>query len=333
MKGLTNSDWSEFVDYQEFLLEIRRVQVSATYVRQSKKSDSTELNNWIDVRVKRDDQLYYSAAHGACPHPEHRKHQAVPNREQQTTDAIVARLLSEGWQVSELDAGDYYPRIWRGGKHFKNKTGEHYPLPYVDELPYLDSFVVALQQLEILFEDLTGVFGNVHPDSSNRTSFGSRIRNLLILASTEVECEWRAILEANGNTADRFTTNDYHKLSPILRLDEYNLSLRRYPHYPELCPFGGWDRAQPTKSLPWYHAYNEVKHDREGAFEKASLEHAVSAVGACVILLAAQFGPHSLKRFELRNIFEFVSVPVWPITQWYIDPVVGGSWRRVNFPF
>jgi hypothetical protein len=307
--------------------------MSAAYVYQRRRPNSPELNKWIDVRVKRDEQFYYSSAHGTCPHPEHRKHPAVPNREQKTMDEIVANLITKGWQLSEVGAGTYFPRIWRGGGYFKNQTGDHYPLPYVEELPELNSFVVSLQQLEILFEDLTGVFDNVHPDPSNCTSFGSRIRNLLIMASTEVECAWRAVLEANGKTAQRFTTKDYHVLSAVLRLEEYTLSLRRYPHYPQLCPFAGWDSQQPTRSLPWYHAYNEVKHDREGAFEKASLEHAISAVGACVILLAAQFGPHSLKRYELRSIFEFVSVPVWPITQWYIAPVAGPSWSRVNFQF
>ena len=129
---------------------------------------------------------------------------------------------------------------------------------------------------------------------------------------------------------DRFSTNDYHKLYSVLKLDEYQLSLRRYPHYPELCPFFGWNASKPTGSLAWYNAYNEVKHDREGAFDKATLEHVISAVGACVIMVASQFGPHTLARFEFSNIFEFKTIPQWPIDEWYTEPIAGEPWKKVN---
>ena len=64
---------------------------------------------------------------------------------------------------------------------------------------------------------------------------------------------------------------------------------------------------QPVSLL--YAAYNEVKHDREVNFKRATLRHAIEAVAACVVMLAAQFGLEALKRNELRRLFEFVHRP------------------------
>lgn len=308
--------------------------VSTAYVRQLKKRDSAENEKWIDVLVEHADQVWHSNAHWHCPHPEHRKHSPLDTPQKESAETLLQKELKSGYQQSKYDAGQYFPRIWRSGKRYKDRDGrDWYPLPFIEELPEFQSFVIALQQIEVLFDDLTSVFRTVHPVPANSDAFGSRIRNLLILASTEVECQWRAVLEANVSQPpdQRLTTIEYVKLHRILALDQYRLSLIRYPHYPDISPFVGWDSSNPTKSLPWYHAYNQVKHDREDAFKDAKLEHAISAVAACVILLAAQFGPHSLQRFDLRNLFDFKTVPEWPIVEWCIDPVAGMSWSKHLF--
>jgi hypothetical protein len=41
----------------------------------------------------------------------------------------------------------------------------------------------------------------------------------MLLACTEVECQWRSVLEANDYPGTRFTTNDYVKLLSVMRLD------------------------------------------------------------------------------------------------------------------
>ena len=105
---------------------------------------------------------------------------------------------------------------------------------------------------------------------------------IIILACTEVEAQWKGVLEANGLTpsGSYFKTTDYVKLLPVMKLDQYEVALIRYPRISATGPFMGWDATKPTKSLSWYAAYNQVKHDRETKFEEASLQHAIEAVAA-----------------------------------------------------
>ena len=47
----------------------------------------------------------------------------------------------------------------------------------------------------------------------------------------------------------------------------------------------------------WYDKYNHVKHDRGNGFEDASLETALNAISANIILYAVRFGPYLLFNF------------------------------------
>jgi hypothetical protein len=119
---------------------------------------------------------------------------------------------------------------------------------------------------------------------------------------------------------------------PAMKLDLYKVKLIRYPDLPECIPFWGWDPAKPTQSLPWYDAYNSVKHDREGAFARATLEHAIEAVAACVVMLAAQFGYEKLEQYGLKNVFQFKDIPKWEPKDWYYGPIPQVDWQAVNYP-
>jgi hypothetical protein len=72
------------------------------------------------------------------------------------------------------------------------------------------------------------------------------------------------------------------------------MSLPRYVAIGWRLPFAGWSPTSPTKSLPWYDAYNRTKHDRANHFEAATLENCILAVMANVVLFAARFGPFRL---------------------------------------
>src|SRR5229473_1527784 len=93
----------------------------------------------------------------------------------------------------------------------------------------------------------------------------TRPRNILILACTEAEAHWKKILEDNGYKSRKrdglFNTTDYINLLNAMRLDQYVVNLNYYPWLPTVAPFDGWKNSNATKSIPWYHAYNQVKHD------------------------------------------------------------------------
>jgi hypothetical protein len=189
----------------------------------------------------------------------------------------------------------------------------------------------GLGQLVALREQLEKIFRTVQPVKSNFQTYGHDIRNLLILAATEVEAYWKGILTANGVPSG--STNEYVKLLPAMKLNEYAVQLPHYPWLP-VKPFKGWDAARPTKSLPWYDAYNAVKHDREADFARGTLLHAIEAVCACAILTAAQFGGTALeRRREVNAFFDFVEQPKWDLSEWYLRPKPGEPHKAIMYPF
>lgn len=148
----------------------------------------------------------------------------------------------------------------------------------------------SLVALRILLDKLATIFQTIEPVNANRETFGHLVRELLLIACMEVEASWSAVLRENGYPGTRFNTTDYVKLLEPMLLDGYQLSLTSYHDFPAFCPFESWDRSAATQSLPWYDSYNKTKHDRETKLSCATLENAVKAVGAAVVMFYAQFG-------------------------------------------
>jgi hypothetical protein len=224
-----------------------------------------------------------------------------------------------------LAPGEYYPRMARLGP---------YPEPILDFNPTFfgeSSYIaVARSQLVALNAQLQRICQTVHPHASTMNVFGHDIRNLLILACTEVEAHWRGILVANGSKKSRFDTRDYIALQDAMRLGSYAILFPNFPWLDAFQPFDGWTSSA---NLPWYQAYNAVKHNREGEFEEGSLRHAFQAVSGCAIMLCAQFGPEVFVRSELQNTFAIASSPLWTPTECYMPPFDNAEFRRVSFPF
>ncbi len=157
-----------------------------------------------------------------------------------------------------------------------------------------DREAVALQHgtvaTSILIDRLRRVFDHVEPDPKNGRVWGHVIRELLILAATEFETAAASVLRANGVPERRFSTIDYVRLLDPMHLDGRGARLALYPAWPLVRPFEGWSAENPTASLRWYDAYNRVKHDRERNFHLATLEAAIHATVAAVLMLVAQFG-------------------------------------------
>jgi hypothetical protein len=249
-----------------------------------------------------------------------------------TFEALV-RKAAGGYEVETptLGAGEFYPRIWRTGLG-REQCGD--PVLRVEETAFRGSFVNSLEQIEGLFDDLLSIFRVVHPAMNNLDAYGGAIRDIIILACTEVESQWKGVLEANGvpSNGTYFKTLDYVKLLPAMKLDQYEVGLIRYPRISATAPFMGWDASKATQSLTWYTAYNKVKHDREINFEEASLKHAIEAVAACAVMLAAQFGVEALQRHHFKPVFEFRRRPMWEPQDWYYQPIPGQDWVQVRCP-
>lgn len=184
----------------------------------------------------------------------------------------------------QMPFGSYYPRIYR-------KTLNQC-ISYEHQIPTYGKSLASLNvQLKILHRKLEEIYQFVEPTPSQiESAYGYESRNLLILACTEVESQFRLILEANEISPQGrfFTTRDFVKLSDVLRLKEYRLFDGRYPELTACSPYEDWDASRASESIPWYDAYNAVKHHREANFDKATIKHARDAIYACEILKVCQ---------------------------------------------
>jgi hypothetical protein len=228
------------------------------------------------------------------------------------------------WQSvrTVLEPGEYYPRISR--PHFAGTTNA--PGVHPAAQSYSTEVAGTIGQLRYLSDGLSRLIQVVHPETRTLATYGHEIRNLLIIACTEVEAQCKAVLDANAYRpiGKRHTTADYVKLAKAMRLQGYSVQLVACPWLAPIKPFAGWHQRQPTKSLPWYAAYNAVKHDREANFREAQLRHAISAVCACAILAWCQFGEPAVNGGTgLLSTFRLADRPTFPLREVYLQ-VSGG---------
>jgi hypothetical protein len=208
-----------------------------------------------------------------------------------------------------------------------------------------ESFVA----LRILLRKLEELFETIEPTPSNASTYGHRIRDVLLLACMEVESSWTAVLKENayGMMGAMLKTNDYVKLSRAMMLDGYELSLQSYGSYPAFAPFANWDSTRPTQSLGWYDSYNKTKHNREGNLHHATLGNAIRAVGAAVVMFYGQFGINfgtgvlDQKSPIIRNTFRLTTVGLErherdfyvPLFRIQDGQIIVESWSTVDYAF
>ena len=253
-------------------------------------------------------------------------------------EAVTAMLrevvAKTDWRVGEmtLPPGRYYARMARPNNNYPRDAPGSCPgfRDYEHELAIMQG------QMLSLVGGIESICQVVHPSPATLDVYGHEIRNLLILACTEVEAHWRAVLRANGITRERLTTADYVQLQDAMKLGEYTLAFNYFPWLKPVSPFKRWGTTgSPTKELAWYDAYNAVKHDREDNFARATLSHALQAVAACAIMMFAQAGKHSSKRRDAggEGFFTISSAPRWNFTEVYTPTHGAHPSIPVPYPF
>ena len=220
-----------------------------------------------------------------------------------------------------LSSGQYYPRIGPCG------------WPY-DRTPYRTQIQSAQRQLSLLCDDLNDAFTTIEPVASNSLVYGHKLRNILLVASTEFEAQCVGVLSANNvqPIGRHFNTNDYIKLLPIFRLDQYRIGLRMFPDFPPMQPFKLWANDRPTKSLLWYDAYNQTKHNREANFQFASLENAIQAVAGCFCMFFSQTFNRNFLNDTRVDLFQVIKAPAIYDESRYIERY-GDTLTAVDYPF
>lgn len=215
----------------------------------------------------------------------------------------------------KLPPGCYHPLIARPS----NQTWEPGWGSFPDGIRIDQALVSTLNQLRSLIHMLDDIFRVVDPAVENMQCFGAGIRNLLMLACTECETLWRAVLTHNAyEFKGRASTQDFVKIKDALRLGEYAIQFQRWPWLSAAAPFRDWSETSPTKSIPWYDAYNSSKHDRYLNAKHATIDAAINSVAAVFIMIGASYGFQGVRHFDDINRFFHLSVaPRWPYSSCY----------------
>lgn len=161
---------------------------------------------------------------------------------------------------------------------------------YVKHCQYSASGQSFVRTFLLLQKDLLEIFEYIEPSASNMNTYSLRNFALLLRLCTEIETNYKEILRANVFTPQdwaRLTMDDYRLINKSHFLSGYKA---RLPHLDTGVrtrqPFKAWEEG---RSLDWYKAYNDVKHNRSEMLSQASLNSVVDAFCALAILIAAQY--------------------------------------------
>ena len=134
------------------------------------------------------------------------------------------------------------------------------------------------------------------------------------------------------------TTSDYFKLNTAMKLDHYAVAFPNYPWLAPFKPYAGWATlAGPRRNSRGTTLTMPQSTTARIHFVAPLCSMSSKRSSPTAIMVVAQFGLHESigLNSELRSIFQFTRVPLWPNSDVYIDPSDGlsGEWRPVNFPF
>ena len=176
------------------------------------------------------------------------------------------------------------------------------------------------REIEVLTHDLEHCFNVNSPFEANWDSYGLYYERIIYIACIGVESLFRKILDDNAINTPGANMNLFVRLKPHLRLEEYSVRLQRYPWLKPVASFANWDTSNPSKSLPWYQAYNSLKHDKRRNQHVASMKNAISAVVAYYCLSYATFGYQIHPDFFTDYRYFLVeSFPKWDASECFLE--------------
>lgn len=171
-----------------------------------------------------------------------------------------------------------YYRIYRPGSS----------CDYINDSRNVDNMYTLIRAFSLLEDDLLQLFTCVEPTNDNFRVYSHRLYELLLRASTEFETNAMQILTYNGYTKKKGNLNitDYFKINEATKLSEYEVTCELWHSMEVFKPFQEWRLGH---SISWYQAYNDVKHNRNSEFSKASLNNVMNAITGVLAILYAQF--------------------------------------------
>jgi len=141
---------------------------------------------------------------------------------------------------------------------------------------------MIVQWYEELESRLKEVLRGIPYDKKSKSIFLPPLSNLIVDACSLLDTIFREEYQSATGMRRQLTIVDFAKeYETRLGLSEKRTALLLFP-LGYVHPFGGWfDLATGSyRGLPWWRAYNELKHNRITHFSHSTLEMAVTTLGA-----------------------------------------------------
>lgn len=136
----------------------------------------------------------------------------------------------------------------------------------------------------ILEEKFIKLTKYIEPVEKNFDTYSLELVHQLQMIGSEIDVVMKVICESESNVSLRSRPNIQ---------DYYPIILQKFPKIKSLSvkcydfsykPFENWDEQFPSQSLPWWQAYNDVKHNRALKFEKGNFKMVMHALSALCML-------------------------------------------------
>ena len=178
---------------------------------------------------------------------------------------------------------------------------------YMNDPRYVEYPGQFIKAIEILYKDFETLFDYIEPADENEKCYSFRIHELMLRTCTEIEANMKGIMLANGYSSRFFSMkNDYFKIEKTHHLSSYEVHI---PHWRGgnriRKPFMAWHRAAKYQSLPWYQAYNSVKHNRFEEFSEANFGNVIDALCGLIVMLASQFYSSEFAETNIEGGYSF----------------------------
>lgn len=175
----------------------------------------------------------------------------------------------------------------------------------------------------LIERDFKRLLDYIEPSDINLKTYSFRTHELIMRTCIEIEANLVAILKENNYSKDgNLTMTDYKKINKTHFLSEFRVKLTDWEGDENIIsPFLNWKEG---KSLKWWTAYNDTKHNRSENFKNANFKNLIGAISALVVLLSSQF-----KYYEKKHLTFLSTIKENPDDD-YENAV--GNYFKVKFP-
>lgn len=144
---------------------------------------------------------------------------------------------------------------------------------------YFKSLAKQFQQTEQFVDHSMDSTGKL----KNEKTFSNEFAKLLLLSASEFEVIAKALCSESGHAvSDKANITEISKT--ILYLYPSIINSKINTPYQITTPLAEWSVTEPNSGLPWWKAYNKIKHDRTNNFESANLNNCLNALASLMVL-------------------------------------------------